>query len=84
MQKKDRRTREEQALRRLTVLLWIAVLLLCLLEPGCLAMDAAAAAVETDQTVTWLAAVGAGWLTWRAMTLVLKLDEPRRKRARRG
>lgn len=90
MQKKDRRTREEQALRRaqtllrLTVLLWIAVLLLCLLEPGCLAMDAAAAAAETDQTVTWLAAVGAGWLTWRAMTLVLKLDEPRRKRARRG
>ena len=66
------------------VLLWIAVLLLCLLEPGCLAMDAAAAAAETDQTVTWLAAVGAGWLTWRGMVLVLKLDEPRRKRARRG
>lgn len=90
MQKKDRRTREEQALRRaqtllrLTVLLWIAVLLLCLLEPGCLAMDAAAAAAETDPTVTWLAAVGAGWLTWRGMVLVLKLDEPRRKRARRG
>lgn len=83
---KKNRTREERALRyaavllRLTVLLWIAVLLLCLLEPGCLAMDAAAAAAETDQTVTWLAAVGAGWLTWRAMTLVLKLDEPRRKR----
>ena len=90
MQKKDRRTREEQALRRaqtllrLTVLLWIAVLLLCLLEPGCLAMDAAAAAAETVPTVTWLAAVGAGWLTWRGMVLVLKLDEPRRKRARRG
>lgn len=83
---KKNRTREERALRyaavllRLTVLLWIAVLLLCLLEPGCLAMDAAAAAAETDPTVTWLAAVGAGWLTWRAMTLVLKLDEPRRKR----
>jgi|GEM_PF-1216745 len=52
MQKRDRRTREERALRRaavllrLTVLLWIAVLLLCLLEPGCLAMDAAAAAAE--------------------------------------
>ena len=36
MQKRDRRTREERALRRaqtllrLTVLLWIAVLLLCL------------------------------------------------------
>ena len=29
------------------VLLWIAVLLLCLLEPGCLAMDAADAAAET-------------------------------------
>lgn len=87
---KKNRTREERALRyaaallRLVVLLWIAVLLLCLLEPGCLAMDAAATAAETDQTVTWLAAVGAGWLTWRAMTLVLKLDEPRRKRARRG
>lgn len=83
---KKNRTREERALRyaaallRLTVLLWIAVLLLCLLEPGCLAMDAAAAAAETDQTVTWLAAVGAAWLTWRGMALVLKLDEPRRKR----
>ena len=86
---KKNRTREERALRyaaallRLTVLLWIAVLLLCLLEPGCLAMDAAAAAAETDQTVTWLAAVGAGWLTWRGMALVLKLDEPVRKRTRR-
>lgn len=86
---KKNRTREERALRyeaallRLTVLLWIAVLLLCLLEPGCLAMDAAAAAAETDPAVTWLAAVGAGWLTWRGMALVLKLDEPRRKRARR-
>ncbi|MFR2428057.1 MAG: hypothetical protein ACLS74_00955 [Oscillibacter sp.] len=100
---KKNRTREERALRyaavllRLTVLLWIAVLLLCLLEPGCLAMDAAAAAAETDPAVTWLAAaaaetdpavtwlaaVGAGWLTWRGMVLVLKLDEPRRKRTRR-
>lgn len=86
---KKNRTREERALRyaaallRLTVLLWIAVLLLCLLEPGCLAMDAAAAAAETDPTVTWLVAVGAGWLTWRGMVLVLKLDEPRRKRTRR-
>lgn len=86
---KKNRTREERALRyaaallRLTVLLWIAVLLLCLLEPGCLAMDAAAAAAETDPAVTWLAAVGAGWLTWRGMALVLKLDEPRRKRTRR-
>lgn len=84
---KKNRTREERALRyaaallRLTVLLWIAVLLLCLLEPGCLAADmTAGAAAETDQTVTWLAAVGGGWLTWRAMVLVLKLDEPRRKR----
>lgn len=83
---KKNRTREERALRyaavllRLTVLLWIAVLLLCLLEPGCLAMDAAATAVETDPAVTWLAAVGASWLTWRGMLLVLKLDEPRRKR----
>ena len=84
---KKNRTREERVLRyaaallRLTVLLWIAVLLLCLLEPGCLAMDAAAAAAaETDPTVTWLAAVGAGWLTWRGMALVLKLDEPRGKR----
>ena len=40
----------------------------------------AAAAAETDPAVTWLAAVGAGWLTWRGMVLVLKLDEPRRKR----
>jgi hypothetical protein len=86
---KKNRTREERALRyaaallRLTVLLWIAVLLLCLLEPGCLAMDAAAAAAETDPAVTWLAAVGASWLTWRGMVLVLKLDEPRRKRTRR-
>ena len=86
---KKNRTREERALRyaaallRLTVLLWIAVLLLlCLLEPGCLAMDAAAAAAETVPTVTWLAAVGAGWLTWRGMVLVWKLDEPRRKRTR--
>lgn len=83
---KKNRTREERALRyaaallRLAVLLWIAVLLLCLLEPGCLAMDAAAAAAETDPAVTWLAAVGTGWLTWRGMVLVLKLDEPRRKR----
>nr|DAI80700.1 MAG TPA: hypothetical protein [Bacteriophage sp.] len=84
---KKNRTREERALRyaaallRLTVLLWIAVLLLCLLEPGCLAADmTAGAAVETDPTVTWLAAVGARWLTWRGMVLVLKLDEPRRKR----
>ena len=84
---KKNRTREERALRyaaallRLTVLLWIAVLLLCLLEPGCLAADmTAGAAVETDPTVTWLAAVGAGWLTWRGMVLGLKLDEPRRKR----
>lgn len=86
---KKNRTREERALRyaaallRLTVLLWIAVLLLCLLEPGCLAMDAAAAAAETDPAVTWLAAVGAGWLTWRGMALVLKLDEPGRKRGAR-
>ena len=87
---KKKRTREEAALRRaaallrFAVLMWIAVLLLCLLEPGCLAMDvAAAAAAETDPAVTWLAAVGAAWLTWRAMVLVLKLDEPRRKRARR-
>ena len=84
---KKNRTREERALHyaaallRLTVLLWIAVLLLCLLEPGCLAADmTAGAAAETDPTVTWLAAVGAGWLTWRGMVLVLKLDEPRRKR----
>lgn len=84
---KKNRTREERALRyaaallRLTVLLWIAALLLCLLEPGCLAADmTAGAAAETDPTVTWLAAVGAGWLTWRGMVLVLKLDEPRRKR----
>ena len=87
---KKNRTREERALRyaaallRLTVLLWIAVLLLCLLEPGCLAANmTAAAAAETDPTVTWLAAVGAGWLTWRGMVLVLKLDEPRRKRGAR-
>lgn len=86
---KKNRTREERALRyaaallRLTVLLWIAVLL-CLLEPGCLAADmTAAAAAETDPAVTWLAAVGASWLTWRGMELVLKLDEPRRKRTRR-
>lgn len=84
---KKNRTREERALRyaaallRLAVLLWIAVLLLCLLEPGCLAADmTAGAAAETDSAVTWLAAVGAGWLTWRGMVLVLKLDEPRRKR----
>lgn len=84
---KKNRTREERAMRyaaallRLTVLLWIAVLLLCLLEPGCLAADmTAGAAAKTDQTVTWLAAVGAGWLTWRGMVLILKLDEPRRKR----
>lgn len=87
---KKNRTREERALRyaavllRLTVLLWIAVLLLCLLEPGCLAADmTAGAAAETDPAVTWLAVVGAGWLTWRGMVLVLKLDEPGRKRARR-
>ena len=87
MQKKDRRTREEQALRhaqtllRLAVLLWIAVLLLCLLEPGCLAADAeamAAAAEEPD--VTFFTVIGAAWLTYRGMTLVLKLDEPRKKR----
>lgn len=87
---KKNRTREEERLRRaaallrFAVLMWIAVVLLCLLEPGCFAMDTAAtAAAETDPAVTWLAAVGAGWLTWRGMVLVLKLDEPRRKRARR-
>lgn len=87
---KKNRTREEERLRRaaallrFAVLMWIAVVLLCLLEPGCFAMDAAAVtAAETDPAVTWLAAVGAAWLTWRAMVLVLKLDEPRRKRARR-
>lgn len=87
---KRKRTREEERLRRaatllrFAVLMWIAVVLLCLLEPRCFAMDAAAAtATGTDPTVTWLAAVGAAWLTWRAMALVLKLDEPRGKRARR-
>ena len=75
---KKNRTREERALR------YAAVLLLCLLEPGCLAADmTAGAAAETDPAVTWLAAVGAGWLTWRGMVLVLKLDEPGRKRTRR-
>ena len=93
MQKKDRRTREERALRRaqtllrLAVLLWIAVLLLCLLSPDCLAAEAEAmaAAAETDPAVTWLAVIGAAWLTYRGMTLVLKLDEPRKrgKRERR-
>lgn len=83
MQKRDRRTREERALRRaqtllrLAVLLWIAVLLLCLLSPDCLAAEAAAA---EEPDVTWLAVIGAAWLTYRGMTLVLKLDEPRRKR----
>lgn len=92
MQKKDRRTREERALRRaqtllrLVVLLWIAVLLLCLLEPGCLAAEAeamTAAAEEPD--VTWLTVIGAAWLTYQIMTLLLKLDEPRKrgKRERR-
>lgn len=92
MQKRDRRTREERALRRaqtllrLAVLLWIALLLLCLLSPDCLAAEAeamAAAAEEPD--VTWLAVIGAAWLTYRGMTLVLKLDEPRKrgKRERR-
>ena len=84
MQKRDRRTREERALRRaqtllrLAALLWIALLLLCLLSPDCLA-----AAEEPD--VTWLAVIGAAWLTYRGMTLVLKLDETRKrgKRERR-
>lgn len=87
MQKRDRRTREERALRRaavllrLAVLLWIAVLLLCLLEPGCLAADAEAmAATAEEPDVTWLAVIGAAWLTYQGMTLVLKLDEPRKKR----
>ena len=42
-----------------------------------------AAAEEPD--VTWLAVIGAAWLTYRGMTLVLKLDEPRKrgKRERR-
>lgn len=85
MQKRDRRTREERALRRaqtllrLAVLLWIAVLLLCLLSPDCLAAEAMAAAAE-EPDVTWLAVIGAAWLTYRGMTLVLKLDEPRKKR----
>ena len=77
---KKNRTREERALRYAAMLLRLTVLLLCLLEPGCLAADMTAGAAETDPTVTWLAAVGAGWLTWRGMALVLKLDEPRRKR----
>ena len=81
MQKRDRRTREERALRRAQTLLRLAVLLLCLLSPNCLAAEAeamAAAAEEPD--VTWLAVIGAAWLTYRGMTLVLKLDEPRKKR----
>ena len=78
---KKNRTREERALRYAAALLRLTVLLLCLLEPGCLAADmTAGAAAETDPAVTWLAAVGASWLTWRGMALVLKLDEPRRKR----
>lgn len=88
MQKRDRRTREERALRRaqtllrLAVLLWIAVLLLlCLLSPDCLAAEAEAMAVAAEEPdVTWLAVIGAAWLTYRGMTLVLKLDEPRKKR----
>ena len=91
MQKRDRRTREERALRRaqtllrLTVLLWIAVLLLCLLSPDCLAAEAEAMAAAAEPDVTWLAVIGAAWLTYRGMTLVLKLDEPRKrgKRERR-
>lgn len=88
MQKKDRRTREERAMRRaavllrLAVLLWIAVLLLCLLEPGCLAADAETMAAAAEPDVTWLTVIGAAWLTYRGMTLVLKLDEPRKKGAR--
>lgn len=86
MQKKDRRTREERAMRRaavllrLAVLLWIAVLLLCLLEPGCLAADAGAMVAAAEPDVTWLTVIGAAWLTYQGMTLVLKLDEPRKKR----
>mgnify|MGYP004658100925 CR=1 FL=1 len=87
MQKKDRRTREERAMRRaavllrLAVLLWIAVLL-CLLEPGCFAADAETMAAA-DPDVTWLTVIGAAWLTYQGMTLVLKLDEPRGKRGAR-
>lgn len=87
MQKK-RRTREEERLRwaatllRLTVLLWIAVILLCLVSPDCFAAAETVTADEPD--VTWLAAVGAATITYRGMNLVLKLDEPRKrgKRAR--
>lgn len=85
MQKKDRCTREEQALRRaqtllrLTVLLWIAVILLCLLSPDCFAAEAEAMAAAEEPDVTWLTVIGAAWLTYQGMTLVLKLDEPRKR-----
>lgn len=87
MQKK-RRTREEERLRwaatllRLTVLLWIAVILLCLVSPDCFAAAEMMTADEPD--VTWLAAIGAVTITYRGMNLVLKLDKPRKrgKRAR--
>ena len=87
MQKK-RRTREEERLRwatallRLSVLLWLAVLLLCLVSPDCFAAAETTAANEPD--VTWLAAIGAVTIVYHGMNLVLKLDEPgkRGKRAR--
>ena len=86
MQKKDRCTREERALRRaqtllrLVVLLWIAVILLCLLSPDCFAAEVEAMAAAAEPDVTWLTVIGAAWLTYQGMTLVLKLDEPRKKR----
>jgi hypothetical protein len=86
MQKKDRCTREERALRRaqtllrLVVLLWIAVILLCLLSPDCFAAEAEAMAAAEEPDVTFFTVIGAAWLTYQGMTLVLKLDEPRKKR----
>ena len=87
MQKK-RRTREEERLRwaatllRLTVLIWIAVILLCLVSPDCFAAAEMMTADEPD--VTWLAAIGAAAIGYHTTTLILKLDEPRKrgKRAR--
>lgn len=87
---KKRRTREEEYLRRAAVLLrfvvliWIALILAILLTPECFAAETAVAAAETDPTTRRFAMIGAIAVGYYGTMLVLKLDEPRRKRGRRG
>lgn len=86
---KKRHTREEERLHRAAVLLrfvvliWIAFILAILLAPECFAAETAVAAAEIDPTTRRFAMIGAIAVGYYGTMLVLKLDEPRRKRGYR-